>query len=110
MTSVRRGPSRFRPMPEQRQRETERERETNTQSDQGCLAKAGAPLLAKVVRRYDNLEFLRDIVPERVTVRKAKERKVALTAAVGSGDGAGGDGAGAAGSEGAGPAAASAPV
>ena len=48
-----------------------------------------------MVKRYDNLEFLREIVPERITVRKAKERKVALEHAAGGAadSAAGGEGA-----------------
>ena len=42
-----------------------------------------APRAAEVVGAYDNLNFLKEIVPARVTVRKAKERKLALESGVG---------------------------
>jgi len=40
-----------------------------------------------VVHTYENLNFLLEIVPDRIKVRKAKERKLALEAAAAGGSG-----------------------
>lgn len=40
-----------------------------------------------MVHTYENLNFLLEIVPDRIKVRKAKERKLALEAAAAGGSG-----------------------
>ena len=42
-----------------------------------------------MVHTYENLNFLLEIVPDRIKVRKAKERKLALEAAMSGGGGGG---------------------